>query len=424
MSTSAKWRLRKTSGKASSSVAMLVTLLLAGAFVAAASAASAASAGPQQHGHSHQQHSHPEHSHGHGHRDNTDPLLTSQLELLQQHRNMLATKPENVELAVSAGNHYLELARNTDDLRYLDSARAVLAPWRDAAQVPASVLLLRATLTQFEHQFAAALEDLQRYLKQAPYDQQAWLTKALIHQVQGDYQLALRSCAHVTGLLQAICRAGSLSLTGAAQEAYAAMLDTVMAQNRPMGSNERIWLLNVLADTALRAGDAAKAEKHFKTLLLLQAENTQALVSYAGLLLEQRRYAAVLALLEEHAEVDVLALRQARAMAQLKPAAAATLVAQLGLRVASDAVLERGVHLREAAYYFLYLANAPKQALSLALRNIKSQREPCDIRLVLEAALAADQASAAQPLLEWIALSGHADQRIDRSLTQLKARLG
>lgn len=399
------WRRRQTPVLVISRAFMFVALLIASAVAAAAIAAPA-----QQHGHSHQ----------HGHRHAGDPLLTPQLPLLQQHRNMLAANPENVELAVSVGNRYLKLARDTDDIRYLDSVRAALAPWRDTSQAPSPVLLLRATLKQFEHQFAAALEDLQRYLDVAPFDQQAWLTKALIHQVQGDYQLALRSCSHVTGLLQAFCRAGSLSLTGAAPEAYKTLLNTVSAQQRPSGSNEKIWLLNVLADTALRAGDAAKAEMHFKMLLLLQADNTQALVGYADLLLEQRRYTAAIALLREHAEVDVLALRLARAATHLKPYSANSLVAELGQRVASHAVLQRGVHLREAAYYYLHLANAPKQALSLALRNFESQREPCDIRLVLESALAADQASAAQPLLEWIALSNHQDQRIERYVARLE----
>lgn len=395
---------------------LAATRISAAPIVAALLVTTAAVAAPtQQHGHGH----HHGHSHQQGHRHADDPP-TQQLALLEQHRNRLGADPENVELAVSVGKRYLGLARNSDDLRYLDSVRAALAPWRDASQVPAPVLLLRATLQQFEHQFAAALADLQRYLELAPNDQQAWLTKALIHQVQGDYPLALRSCSQVSGLLKAICRAGSLSLSGAAPEVYAALLDTVSVQDRPMGGNERIWLLSVLADTALRAGDAIKAEKHFKTLLLLQADNTQALVGYADLLLEQGRYAAAIALLKQHAAVDVLALRLARAMTQLKTEAAASLVAELGQRVASDAVLQRGVHLREAAYYSLHLAKAPEQALSLALRNVESQREPCDIRLVLESALAADKAGAALPLLEWIALSGHHDKRIEGYIARLE----
>ncbi len=401
-------------GAVRKAAAMCAALLTGGAMV------STAVAGPaQQYGHSHHQGQH-KHVHQHGQSRHTDLLLTPQLALLDQQRAMLAANPDDAEFAVAVGSRYLELARRSDDLRHLDAVRAVLAPWQHAQQVPASVLLLRATLKQFEHQFVAALEDLQRYLQQAPYDQQAWLSKALIHQVQGDYRLALRSCSHLSGSLKASCRAGSLSLTGVAPAAYMKLLDSVAADDRPRGSDEKIWLLSVLADTALRAGDAEKAEKHFKTLLMLQPDNTQALVNYADLLLEQQRYQAVIALLDEQADVDVLALRLARALAQLQPDRAAILVAQLQQRVASDEVLERGVHLREAAYYFLHLAHAPEQALPLALQNVQSQREPCDIQLVLQSALAANQANAAQPLLYWIEQSGHDDRRIDRLLTRLQ----
>ena len=396
----------------SSAAAVLVMLLLASAVVPTAVAGVV-----QQHGHTHT-HSHTQHQHGQDHK--SESQLSSTLDMLEQQRNTLAADPDNGELAVDLGNRYLELARSSDDPRYLSTAHAVLAPWHNAQQVPAPVLLLRATLKQFEHQFAPALEDLQRYLEQAPNDPQAWLTKALIHQVQGDYQLALRSCAHLSGSLKASCRAGSLSLTGAAPAAYAKLLNSVSANDRPQGGDEKIWLLSVLADTALRAGDAAKAEKHFKTLLLLQAQNTQALVGYADLLLEQRRFAEVQTLLHKHAGVDVLALRLASAQIPLKADGAATLVAELKQRVASDVVLERGVHLREAAYYLLYLANKPEQALPLALRNIQSQREPCDIQLVLEAALVTGDARAAQPLLAWIKTSRHTDQRISRFITQLE----
>jgi hypothetical protein len=54
----------------------------------------------------------------------------------------------------------------------------------------------------------------------------------------------------------------------------------------------------------------------------------------------------------------------------------------------------------------LHLLDRPRAALELARRNWATQREPADARILLEAALAANDPAAAQPVLDWLGRTG------------------
>jgi hypothetical protein len=74
-------------------------------------------------------------------------------------------------------------------------------------------------------------------------------------------------------------------------------------------------------------------------------------------------------------------------------------------------------HAREAACFALYLAEKPDKALASALANWNVQHEAIDARLVLEAALAAGHAEAAQPVLDWLD-ANHVEHAALRVLAQ------
>jgi hypothetical protein len=73
-----------------------------------------------------------------------------------------------------------------------------------------------------------------------------------------------------------------------------------------------------------------------------------------------------------------------------------------------DAARRRGdsVHLREEARFMLHLLDRPGEALELARRNWETQREPADALILLEAAVAAKEPTAAQPVLDWLRRTG------------------
>src|SRR5262247_3609260 len=109
-------------------------------------------------------------------------------------REALAREPERLDLALDLAQRWLALARANGDPRPAGWAEGVLAPWLAQPEPPSAALLLRAILRQNRHDFAGALDDLARVLERDPRNAQAWLTRAVILQVQGDAAAAASSC--------------------------------------------------------------------------------------------------------------------------------------------------------------------------------------------------------------------------------------
>ena len=57
---------------------------------------------------------------------------------------------------------------------------------------------------------------------------------------------------------------------------------------------------------------------------------------------------------------------------------------------------------REEARFLLYLADDPEAALLAAQRNFERQREPADVRILLEAARVARKPAAAAPTMAFV----------------------
>ena len=78
-------------------------------------------------------------------------------------------------------------------------------------------------------------------------------------------------------------------------------------------------------------------------------------------------------------------------------------------------------HEQEESRFTLQVLNEPAQALRLAQSNWRIQREPRDARVLLEAAIAARQPDAAQPVLDWMAQTRIEDWYLQRLSAQLAA---
>ena len=79
------------------------------------------------------------------------------------------------------------------------------------------------------------------------------------------------------------------------------------------------------------------------------------------------------------------------------------------------------LHLQEEARFRLHLKKDAAGALKLATENWKSQREPRDVAILLEAALAAGDRAGAQPALDWLEQSGFEDAPMRRLADKARA---
>ena len=92
---------------------------------------------------------------------------------------------------------------------------------------------------------------------------------------------------------------------------------------------------------------------------------------------------------ETRPRADPLLLRYALALQAQHSKELPAQVEQLRDRFAASRLRGDRVHLREEARFTLHLLNAPQAALKLAQENWQVQKEPADVRILLEAALAA-----------------------------------
>lgn len=327
---------------------------------------------------------------------------------LQQLRAQLSRHPDDLALASTLAQRYIAVARSQADPRYLGYAEAALAPWWGAAAPPPPVRLLRATIRQSSHQFDAALDDLGALLAAEPANVQAWLTRATVQTVRGDYAGATASCARLSALADQLVAITCIANVGAASgrtRQSEPLLALTLQRSAGADPALRLWALTLLGEMAARRGDGQQADARFKAALALAPNDSYLLGAYADFLLEQRRAAEVLALLAPQRRIDALLLRHALALQQ-SGASAAVLAADVSeLAARFDAAMRRGdsVHQREQARFALRLGGDPARALQLAQRNWAVQKEAADMRIYLEAALGARDAGAARPVLDWIA---------------------
>lgn len=306
-------------------------------------------------------------------------------------RRQVAEAPNDLPAALRLVRRYIELGRAESDPRYFGYAEAALSPWLAAAQPNPEVLILRATLLQNRHDFAPALAYLNQALQQQPRLAQAWLTRASIYEVQGQYAEALHSCLPLlqTALQLAaqVCINSTLSLSGQIDNAYRNLRQAVAAASAE--STDRQWALTTLAEIAERRGDPAAAEQHFQEAVALQRRNGYLLATYADFLLTQRRYAEVVALLKSETRADGLLLRLAMAEQQLRSPEAESQIAALQARFAASRLRGDTSHQGDEARFLLHVLHQADPALALAQANWAVQREPRDAKILLEAALAA-----------------------------------
>ncbi len=343
---------------------------------------------------------------------------------LRRLRKALSQDPRNLTLAVELARRYRGIGRAEADPRYYGYAQAALRPWWDQPRPPPQVLVLRATLRQARHDFDGALEDLSQVLEAQPDNAQAWLTRAVILTVRGDHAGARRNCLQLSRLANALvataCLSHAGSLSGEAEKSYQ-LLKRSVAKSLSADPQVRLWALTILAEIAVRLNRDQAAEEHFQAALSLGLRNTYLLGAYADFLLDQNRPGEVEALLDDDIRPDDLLLRLALAEQRLDSLQLSNHLNSLRARFAANRLRGDTLHLRNAARFTLYLLNDPAQALQLAQKNWALQREPWDARLLLEAALKADDPDAARPVLNWLATSQLEDVQIQRLVEQIKS---
>jgi predicted Zn-dependent protease len=321
-------------------------------------------------------------------------------------RAELSAHPSQMMRAVKLSEAYVDYGRDTGDARYLGRAEAVLEPWLTTTSAPIPVLLVHATILQSKHYFSEARVLLQGILARDGDNAQAWLTLATVAQVQGDVREARRACAHLLDssdqLLPGTCLSALNAVDGHAENAYRT-LSALWPQARAEPVAVQSWIQGILADTAKYLGRDAAADRHFRIALQLTPGDNFLLADYGDFLLDEARPREALDLVKDYPESDTSFLRQVYAEAALGSPRAAADTAEMARRFAALETRGTRAFRREEAGFVLHMEHDPQRALALAQENWTVQRAPKDMRVFLEAALAAGKPQAAAPVLELLA---------------------
>lgn len=348
-----------------------------------------------------------------------DPALAQ----LKRMRAALMANPRDLDIAVPVVRRALMAARTLGDPRFLGQAQAALAPWWTGDDVPATALLLRATLKQSQHDFEGSLADLDRLLAAQPLLAQARLTRATVLGVRGRYADALRDCEQLNGRASPVvvvgCDATPASLSGNAARAYEALVQALAYGQGNRDVHE--WALTLAAEIATRRGDYRAAERHFEEALALDPRDAYLKGVYAEFLIDRDRPRDVLPLLCDDIKNDTLLLRLTQAERRIPEARASFTAHRDELAARFDAARRRGdsLHRREEAQFRLSIEHDAPAALQLARDNWAVQREPADLRILVEAARATGNADALKIASDWVAATHLEDAAI---LTMLDAR--
>lgn len=339
----------------------------------------------------------------------------SDLERLAPLRAAVAARPQDLQAALALASGYIDIGRRNSDPRFVAYAQAALLPWVNRTNPPEPALVLQAIALQYLHQFDAALALLERALALVPLDGQAWLTRAALLELKGDYAAARRACARL--MLRAdefsalTCLASVDGRSGRLAASYTALADPAALDPR-LPAGLRAWRLSVLAEMAERLGDDRVAEADLTTALHHCPDDPYLKAAYADLLLRLDRPGEVIALLKDNEAQDPLLLRLAIAGRHSGHPQATRWARLYGERL--DAALRDGdsSHQREQAMYLLEVRDDPRAALAAAARNWSVQREPADLRVYLHAAARADSTADLTAIAQWRASSRYEDQTL------------
>lgn len=352
------------------------------------------------------------------------PTTDPRVRRFEQLRSALKQHPDDVKKVVELAHAYIDYGRSTGDARFLGRAMAVIGPLMTQPDPPIPILLVHATIQQSRHFFKASRAELKHILQRDPGSAQAWLTLATVAMVQGDTDLANHACVQLanTGgnFMGMTCSASLRSLTGHGKQAYA-LLSLVEDPGPKAPPAIHSWVQGLLADVAERMGKSKLAEMHYKKALQFTPGDNFLVADYGDFLLDQHRPKEVIALVGGNTSSDTSFLRLVLAEQMLGSPKAGKDAAEMRARF--EAMDERGSHVyrREEAAFVLQVEHDPQLALKLAQQNWTVQRAPKDVLVYLQAALAANDPAAAQPVLDFLDQTHLDDVRINPLVAKLKA---
>ncbi len=344
---------------------------------------------------------------------------------LQQERSDRNDTPTAEALLQQATLSY-DIAVTDQSPRAYGRTLSLLQSWPAGEDKPARYHILKAAVLQHNHEFAQAVQQLDRALELEPDNAQAMLIKAQIGLVTGDHAMARHNCETLRPLahpsIHLNCQVQIDGVTGSATEALNAV-EQYLNEVRSLPAASRVELLLSAAVITHRLGEVDRANGLYLQVLQQAPMNFYALTRYADLLLETGRAERLVTMLDAYPEEAMnteLRILLAEALQAVDSSESRQRAEQLkdALQEEFSIALRRDEALPYKSYarFSLNLLALPQQALEAARENWTLQREPSDTLLLAQAALEADDQRTLQEVGQWVEDTGLESRQLDNLL--------
>jgi tetratricopeptide (TPR) repeat protein len=339
-------------------------------------------------------------------------------------REKLAADPNNSDLASAAALGYIKMGNDESDPRFYGYARSAVKSWWDEESPPPSIVKIRAKLNEKDHKYKEAIVDLVGLLNKDANDLQAWVEVINLYRVVGDYDAARQSLERLSKAddqkATMIASIPLMAATGLASSAYDSVAK--FSAEAEASSPEMLpWAMAIQGDIAASLGKFESADEHYRKALSLNGGSIHLKRTYADFLLDHQRPEPVLQLLAEHENDNGCLLLMAIAANRLgKTEVTAELKSKLTIRFKEIRLRGSLPHGRFESRYELELNDNPERALEVALENWQLQKEVRDARAVLESASVLKNATAAQPIIDFLKKSKNEDVALNQLIRTLE----
>lgn len=336
-------------------------------------------------------------------------------------------QPQNLMASLAYSRAVFTLGLNEGDLRWYGSAKAALAPWWRATELPAEAFFLRGLVKQGFHGFEEGLQDIDRAIVLEPRRAEFWSWRFALNLLLADIVAArkdIEDIARLIGVEEAdVYRAILNYRTGNPQMAVQTLSRLIRSPSYQDASSKD-WLSFHLGEAYRVVGQPEKAIAVWSERLKTRPQAHLLRLSLADVLNHQGRFlqakATAMHLADTASLTDALLMQALLASRGLKDPNESSLASQMAARLKSQAFRQESLIERPKLIYQIAYGQDIPGGLALSKDNWQLQREPPDALLFVQAALALGQARAAEPVLVWVQQTAYSEPLLNSLLDQIK----
>lgn len=335
--------------------------------------------------------------------------------------------PKSLDAALPYARAVFMMGLTEGDLRWYGAAKAAMTPWWLSTELSADAFFMRGLIKQGFHDFQAGLQDINAAIARDPQQAEFWSWRFTLHLLEADMPAAREDAATIRQRFGAEEGAAYEAIlqyrTGQAAQAAQGFLK-LLALPSYQNASAKDWLNYHLGEAYRVAGQSAQAISVWEKHLQARPESHFIRLALCDLLNREGQFEKTLRYATQDNPSDGLlihALMAHHGLAAGKPNdKVMALARQFDERMAAQDLRQDALIERPRMIYLIRYGKDVKAGLAMAVENWRTQNEPADGLLLLEAAVLLKQAQAALPVLQWLEKTKYQDPAMTPLVAQLK----